>query len=1565
MPAPLSQPSPVPSFHPTTTPIKKATTFKPSAFKKPSPKAAFGANTNKMNESPTDHMFTSSLPSSTVKGSNSSKNSSKAVTMKKQRALNPSNKSRLRQTKQDAGANLVNSPDMWEKKGTEEKKKRRQKPFPRKKLWKFTLDSHDLLPESVPDPITPGDPSARKNNRSSRIHRNTTKRLSTFKSKGGTGGLTLIDETFLAEEASPRRDINVAQAKNEYRAQLANCVKIRSQMPHNLLSSSSSSSSSSSESEEDENPNVSPADLMFVAQSAETMMIGGQQRTTYNPNRKRQTLISKKNVELDEDFEFRNLSPEKILEDMRLSHHGGRKAKDFRAAHAMSMRRKLSSYHRNGIPSSIKGRSGRRGSKFDGASFMKSRRMSKSLGLDTSSLRGLHGLISESDTAKYLIGEEESESSEEEILTNDTQTDHYHSYHLYGVYEDLHKPRVAGRPGSARTVYLRTCEEELTAPLPIFDHIQQTANGLVDMNLSRYGIGDKATMALAAFLKQCPLKVNSLEVSNNSILNRGMTALIKAISGHTMMKILDISENSPKRSSIESIKSLFLQPDPVKLIDLRLSGCAIGDRNMKILAEGIAESVTLTTLKLDRNNLTRCGKEIAYFLHENLYITDLDLSWNQLRNEEAAAVARSLEGNEVLTTINLAWNHFGYDPAIFALAKFLTESYCLNSLDISFNKVKERGSICMADALKQNSNLKSLNMDGNPVGPTGGRALLKMIATEGNMRNISMESCNFEMPDDGPIPFDVNEPNGFYKLDLSVPYDRMIATSLQELAYTQGGECWRGEKLDGEFFDFPETDPYAWQVPHEGILELAYVSNKPLENSEMNADQFKVLKSQISRSDKEDDRRATSLVKQLSDTFAFNSSQVGEMIDEFENSNSKVVVATRLFTQVSDTDNAERLLAKLNQLERKQVEKKLGQFYYFNSKNPTGHYRLNLSIEFERLVAVRVAEVNNTEKLVQRLEGKLDLTQKGNWENLRNETFDGEKFVYTSSWKIPHRGIFEFDYVSTVRPESEAEPMEEDLFEEFVKDLITLEGKTEINQEELREIFDAFDEDLGGTIDVEELGMILKSLGQIMTKKEVQELFDSMDDDGSNSIEFEEFQELWEGILKRVMEQDRLITLRRKSTQHFVGAEQIQKMLAYFEKPLERVELFVIFFCRLVDEENMHLALNCLSQEEKDAVMHRLGALNLFNPFQPDSKYSLDLSQHDTHLLAEILIKLGIGEHGKTLHEETYNGFAFTLPVAWINSVPRKGVYEVVFHTPDDGLAIANKGGRKTVASNLNSLNPRSSKFASGGAKQFAGSDLGDFGIRSPNNPSPLNLPNDGWGTTETAGPSLNAEGRPTFSLGVGGTLGNFQRPSRRETNAGNIKLRRLVAEELLGWEFMADEDEQDVENQHDAISRRRATHMKEEERGGTRRGRSPTVRGGEGGEYGEDSESDDDGGKGEQKRRRTKMNTAERWKNIEKKQQILKLQQQQQLNEQRKREARELGEAEKAMQKESEAGSATASPIPPKRGTRGSRDPMQGGKSPLMAARQARGAAGGDSGHYLFPASGARVLWLSLSRVV
>jgi len=93
-----------------------------------------------------------------------------------------------------------------------------------------------------------------------------------------------------------------------------------------------------------------------------------------------------------------------------------------------------------------------------------------------------------------------------------------------------------------------------------------------------------------------------------------------------------------------------------------------------------------------------------------------------------------------------------------------------------------------------------------------------------------------------------------------------------------------------------------------------------------------------------------------------------------------------------------------------------------------------------------------------------------------------------------------------------------------------------------------------------------------------------------------------------------------------------------FTKPMERVEVFIIFFCRLVDEECMHLCLTEMSKIECQAAMHRLGPLNLFNPFRPDGHFSLDLSCHDTHMLATILVKMAVGENGRCLHEEFYNG---------------------------------------------------------------------------------------------------------------------------------------------------------------------------------------------------------------------------------------------------------------------------------------------------------------------------------------
>lgn len=64
---------------------------------------------------------------------------------------------------------------------------------------------------------------------------------------------------------------------------------------------------------------------------------------------------------------------------------------------------------------------------------------------------------------------------------------------------------------------------------------------------------------------------------------------------------------------------------------------------------------------------------------------------------------------------------------------------------------------------------------------------------------------------------------------------------------------------------------------------------------------------------------------------------------------------------------------------------------------------------------------------------------------------------------------------------------------------------TEEQIEEHRQAFSMFDKDGDGQITAEELGHVLRQLGQYPTKEQLQEMIRGVDKDGNGSIEFSEF----------------------------------------------------------------------------------------------------------------------------------------------------------------------------------------------------------------------------------------------------------------------------------------------------------------------------------------------------------------------------------------------------------------------------------------------------------------------------
>lgn len=67
---------------------------------------------------------------------------------------------------------------------------------------------------------------------------------------------------------------------------------------------------------------------------------------------------------------------------------------------------------------------------------------------------------------------------------------------------------------------------------------------------------------------------------------------------------------------------------------------------------------------------------------------------------------------------------------------------------------------------------------------------------------------------------------------------------------------------------------------------------------------------------------------------------------------------------------------------------------------------------------------------------------------------------------------------------------------------------SEAEIDKLWEAFQVFDEDGSGEISLDELGAVMRSLGQNPSKAQLQEMIQDVDVDGSGSIDFEEFKAL-------------------------------------------------------------------------------------------------------------------------------------------------------------------------------------------------------------------------------------------------------------------------------------------------------------------------------------------------------------------------------------------------------------------------------------------------------------------------
>ena len=141
---------------------------------------------------------------------------------------------------------------------------------------------------------------------------------------------------------------------------------------------------------------------------------------------------------------------------------------------------------------------------------------------------------------------------------------------------------------------------------------------------------------------------------------------------------------------------------------------------------------------------------IAQFILEKILNNDwglatLDLSQQNLEDDDILKLAESLKHNNTVTTLNLSHNRIGSEGAR-ALAKALQVNSTLTDLRLGHNEIGDAGGRALGEALLVNSTLTNLELNHNPIDKRGMIGLAEGLKANKTLENLDLSNNNANLP---------------------------------------------------------------------------------------------------------------------------------------------------------------------------------------------------------------------------------------------------------------------------------------------------------------------------------------------------------------------------------------------------------------------------------------------------------------------------------------------------------------------------------------------------------------------------------------------------------------------------------------------------------------------------------------------------------------------------------------------------------------------------------------------------------------------------------------------------
>ena len=224
--------------------------------------------------------------------------------------------------------------------------------------------------------------------------------------------------------------------------------------------------------------------------------------------------------------------------------------------------------------------------------------------------------------------------------------------------------------------------------------------------------------------------------------------LIQSLSGHSRLRKLDLSRTNLGKLGCSALVDLLRNPS-INLRVLDLTYNSLGDEEAAALSSGMAGNVSLKEINLSNNTgITEAGWQALFgtLSNSSCRLERLSLIDNDINDAAAQSLSSALASNTTIKTLDLGEIQGITLTGWRVLFEFLRSPTCaLENLDLRYNQLNDEVMVSLTEALATNGSLKSLDLsNSNRITGATWQRLFSTVLTNpsSELEKLDLGSCD-------------------------------------------------------------------------------------------------------------------------------------------------------------------------------------------------------------------------------------------------------------------------------------------------------------------------------------------------------------------------------------------------------------------------------------------------------------------------------------------------------------------------------------------------------------------------------------------------------------------------------------------------------------------------------------------------------------------------------------------------------------------------------------------------------------------------------------------------------